>query len=310
MDLTVLRLQTMRTLPGQIAVLVACVVPAALASDHFRAAAQTHYAATQTYEDLYYLPPADYLLASSLGYREALADVIWLKALIYFGQELKHRGHVGNLYRYTDAMLTLDPRFKKVYHWVASTAIYRPGPITERDVRKAIAYLERGFRLFPDDGEFAWDLGATYAYELVPIVREAGAKRAAKQRGLTYLELAALRGAGPAWIGLNAAAQLDKLGKTEQAIRHLADLYATVHDPAIKEQIEARLTELRSAAYAEAVRHTDEEIEAARRRDFPYAPTTLYLLLGRRPAFDGMAMLRRNFDPTTDLSTETRDGDN
>lgn len=289
------------------ALLVLCLAPLALASDYFRARAQTHYTATQTYEDLYYLPDPDYLLVSSLGYREGLADLIWLKALIYFGEELQHQGDVGNLYRYTDAMLALDAHFKRVYRWVASCALYRTGEVTEQDVRKAIAYLERASRLFPDDGEIAWDLGATYSYELVPFLTTKEARDDARQRGLGYLELAALRGAGPAWVGLNAASQLDKLGKTEQAIRHLQDLYATVHDPSVKEEIERRLTRLRSSAYLEAFRQANEEVEANRKRDFPYVDTTFYLLLGRRPAFDATAILLRNFDPVSLRASEATD---
>ena len=35
---------------------------------------------------------------------------------------------------------------------------------------EAVEFLERGARRFPDDGEMAWDLGASLAYELVPRV--------------------------------------------------------------------------------------------------------------------------------------------
>jgi hypothetical protein len=280
------------------------VLPAGYVADQFRIRAQDHYRVTQKYEALYYLPPADYLRLAALSHREALADFIWLKAVIYFGQELVHRGSVENLYRYTDAMLALDPYFKRVYHWVAGCALYRTGEIGESDARKAIAYLERGMRLFPDDGELAWDLGATYMYELVPMVSSPAEKAKARERGLGYLELASLRGAGPAWLGLQAAAQLSKLGKTENAIRHLQDIHAITDDPQLKAQIEQRIAQLRSAAYAEALRRATEELEAARRRDFPYADTTLYLLLGRRPPFDGTALRLRNFDPVHTQASE------
>jgi hypothetical protein len=272
-------------------------VALALAGDHFRARAQRFFADTQTYEDLYYLPPDDVLVLCSLGYRYALADLIWMKALIYYGEELGHRGDVKHLYRYGDAMLALDPDFKRVYRWIASSALYRTGSVSVDDARAAIRYLETANRRFPDDGELAWDLGANYAFELAPMLTSDEDRAAARRKGLEFLEAAALRHAGPPWLVLQTANQLQGLGRVEQAIRHLEDVYATTVDAALKAQIEERLTTLRSAAYAEALRRTNEELEKARLRDFPYLEPTLYLQVGPRPPFGGDAWLLRGFDP-------------
>jgi hypothetical protein len=269
----------------------------AVAANHVRMQAQGHFAATQRYEDVYFLPPPEYLQVFALGYREALADLIWMKALVYFGEEIVHRGDVSHLYHYTDAMLALDPRFKKVYHWVAITSIYRPGEVRLADVYKGVEYLRRGVALFPDDGDLAWDLGATYSFEIPPLLPVGDERDRAQEEGSAYLRLAALRGAGPPWLALQASAQLERLGKTEQAIRHLQEVYATATDEATRKRIEARLAQLRSAAYAEAFRHATEELSAARKRDFPYLGDTLYLLVGARPPLDGTALRLRNFDP-------------
>src|SRR5690349_8631359 len=145
----------------------------------------SHYLATQRYEDVYYLPPPAWLALFSLGHREAVADLIWLRSLVYFGDELGHRGQVANLYNYAEAMLSLDPYFKKVYSWAATCALYRTGNIQVSDAYRAIAFLERGVRLFPDDGELAWTLGANYIYELVPMLsNDKKAKEEAKRKGL------------------------------------------------------------------------------------------------------------------------------
>jgi tetratricopeptide (TPR) repeat protein len=276
----------------------------AAASDLARQRAQVSYAKAQTYEDIYYLPPPNELILFSLGHRAALADLIWLKALVYFGDELYHGGDVSNLFRYTDAMLALDERFVRVYRWVASSAIYRTGDVTVEDVRKAIRYLERASRLFPDDANVAWDLGATYAYELAPMLPVGPQRDEARRKSLDYLEMAALRGAGPAWLGLNTASQLSSLGRKEQAVRHMQDLYATATDPSVKEELERRLAALQTEAYVEAMRAAYDELEANHERDFPYLSTGLYMLVGRRPPFDGDELILRGFDPAK-ASTET-----
>jgi len=278
----------------------------ALGGEHFRAAAQRQFAATRTYEDIYYLPARDYLVLGSLGYRSALADLIWMKALVYYGEELGHRGDVKHLFRYGDAMLALDPDFKRVYRWVASSAVYRTGTVTVADVKHAIGYLEQATRRFPDDGELAWDVGANYTFELAPLLTDSEARAAARRKGLEYLETAVLRHAGPPWLVLQTASQLQRLGRNEQAIRHLEDVYATASDPSVKQAIEQRLTQLRSATYAEAVRRTNDELEGERVANFPYLDATLYLLVGPRPAAGGDAWLLRGFDPV--LPSVARDG--
>jgi hypothetical protein len=279
---------------------------AAVLTDKVRARAQQHFIETQTYEDLYYLPPSDYLIVGSLGYREALADLLWMKTLVYYGEELVHRGGARNLYHYGDAIIALDPDFKRVYRWVASSAIYRLGDVAIDDVRRAIQYLDVAARRFPDDGEIAWDLGANYAFELVPLLHDPAEREAARRKGLEYLEAASLRNAGPPWLALQAATQLNALGKREQAIRHLEDVYGVTSDPGIKARIEQELTELRSAAYAEALRRTSQELESARLREFPYMDASLYLLVGPRPAFGGDGWLAHGFDPAPRPPIEDR----
>jgi tetratricopeptide (TPR) repeat protein len=267
---------------------------------HTRAAGERDFLATQRYEDVYYVPAPRWLRVLSLGHREALADLLWLRSLVYFGDELLHRGEVRHLYKYADAMLALDEHFKKVYLWVSSCALYRTGNVTDRDARKAIDYLERAVRLFPDDGELAWTLGATYTYELAPLLDREEDRTEAKLRGLPHLRVAALRGAGPPWLALTTASELARLGQHEQEITHLQEIYPQISDPAMKAEIEARVTSLRDQAYTEAFRRTTDELEARRVRDFPYLDRALHLLVGSKPAFDGNALRLRNFDPEPD----------
>lgn len=263
-----------------------------------RTAATAHYFATQQYEDVYYVPPPEWLPVFSAGYDEALADVLWMRALVYFGDEVRHRGEVAHVFDYADAILTLDPAFRHAYRWVGTASIYRTGTVDPEDVRRAVSYLERGSRAFPDDGEMAWDYGATLLYELVPVLEDAAEKDHYRQLAVEPLETAARKGAGPAWLALTNATQLRRLGRTEQAVRHLEEMYATVQDPDTREQIGLQLENLRSRAYAEALAHANQELETNRMRDYPYLDTALYLLVGERIAFDAVE---------AGLSPETRE---
>lgn len=290
--------------------MLATLLAAALAAvvvRHTRRDAESHYFATQRYEDVYYLPPPEWLELACLGHREGLAGLIWLKALIYFGDELVHRGPAANVYNYVDAMLTLDPWFKRVYRWAATSAIYRTGMHSLEDVYRAIAYLERGVRLFPDDGELAWQLGATYAYELPPMLSDPEKKAEARLKAVEHLRVAVRHGSGPPWLVLSAARELQRQGRREQLIQHLEEVYAQVSDPDTKATIESQLASLRTASYVEALRAATREFEAAWHRDYPYLDPGLYLLVGPRPPFDGEALAARGFDPAEDLFATPRD---
>ena len=263
---------------------VAVVIMAALAvpTGLVRERAMGHYLETQRYEDVYYLPHADWLPIFSMGFEEALADLVWIRALLYFGEELQHRGSVEHIFLYGDAIVALDPNFSRAYRWVASTALYRPGEVQISEIERALAFLERGVELHPQDGELLWDLGATLSYELAPRIEDRERKNEIKRRGSEFLLRAARLGAGPPWVALSNASQLLRLGQNEQAIRHLEEMYGVVQDDGVRAQIAQRIAVLRSDGHAEALRIAHETFEANRQRDYPYLPATFYLILGPR----------------------------
>src|SRR4051812_14264963 len=91
-------------------ILGVCLLAAAIRWTRLQAFADHQQA--QRYEDVYYLPPAEWLPAMSLGYTSALADLLWCRTLIYFGEEIGARGAVRHLFQYTDAVLALDPDYR------------------------------------------------------------------------------------------------------------------------------------------------------------------------------------------------------
>lgn len=245
-----------------------------------RGRAMDHYLGTQTYEDIYYLPPPQWLEVMSLGHRRALADLIWLRALIYFGDEFANKGAVRHVFNYGDSMLALDPDFKRVYRWVGMAGVYTPTGSSTEFMERAIDVLRRGAERFPNDGDLAWDAGATITYDLLPhLPKDDPAREQLKAEGNEYMMAAARLGAGPDWLVMTNAASLRKLGQTDRELRHLEEMYAMVRDPKVKAQIEIRLTQLRDQAYAEAFRSANEEFEKRREEDFPYMPSTLYFFV-------------------------------
>ncbi|MGF1466483.1 MAG: hypothetical protein ACFCGT_10135 [Sandaracinaceae bacterium] len=276
---------------------IALVLALALATDRLRAHAHEAYVGAQRYEDIYYLPPPAWLPVFSLGYDEALADALWMRALVYFGDEFLHEGAVRHVFDYGEAIATLDPDFRALYRWIGTAGMYRPQAITAEDIERTVAFMQRGAQRFPNDGELLWEIGAALAYELPPMIEEndPAAGDRARARAAPYLMAAVRLGAGPDWAALANAALLDRVGRAEQAASHLEDMYAQVHDPQTRARIAQRIEALRSRARAEAFVERMSALEAKRRAELPYLDATQYLLIGPRPPVDEEQAFRDGF---------------
>lgn len=281
-----------RMRPTSIAAALITMVGLAVASGELRARSHACHASGQRYEDVYYLPPAESLRIFSAGWDEALADLIWMRALVYFGDEFREGGQVRHVFDYSEAILALDPRFRAVYRWVGMAGVYRPQAVAPEDIERSVAIMQRGARLFPEDGELAWDVGAALVFELAPMLEDEAEQDDARERGMPYLLAAARLGAAPEWAALSNASLLERIGRDEQAARHLEEMYLTVDDPAVRDSIAARIRELRQRAEAEAFLAAMAELERRRRAELPYVAPSFYLLAGPRPPIDLTPPLR------------------
>ncbi|MEM7608643.1 MAG: hypothetical protein AAF411_25085 [Myxococcota bacterium] len=248
----------------------------------FRVAAMDGYLETRSYEAIYYLPPPTWLEAFSLGHRRALADLIWMKGLVYVGDEFRESGGMDNVFRYADAMITLDPDFRRAYAWTGVAGLYRPVETTREDVDRTLEFLRAGVARFPNDGEMHWDLGTTIQYELVRLL-EGEERDAAEAEATRHMTIALRFGAGPTYIALTNATRLIRQGELSAAIRHLEEVYPLVDDDVLREDIRARLTALRGEAAAESVSLDRREFEERWRADYPWLPASFYAIVGRRP---------------------------
>ncbi|MFO0681262.1 MAG: hypothetical protein U0234_04385 [Sandaracinus sp.] len=249
-----------------------------------------------TYEDRYYLPTPVWLEVFSLGYREALADLIWIRMLVYYGDELVHRGAERHVFDYADAILALDPDASMVYRWMGTLGVYRATDVTVEDVERTATIMERGAARYPNDGQLAWRTGALLAFELPPFYREdPAAQRRARERAVPYLVRATELGAAPPYAMLTSSSLLLRIGHAEEAATHLEEMYSAVEDPALRAEIAARIESLRSGAFAEAFVEENRRFEERWGREMPYAPAALYDLVGPIPVVDTAAVLRDGF---------------
>jgi hypothetical protein len=225
----------------------------------------------------------------SLGHREWAADLLWISALIYFGETLVTHQQQRFLQRYAETIQSVDPQFRQAYLWGATVSVYNARVIRRESIENAIANLQRGLRVFPDDPEMIYQLGFNYFFELPRYVDNADERAEIKRRGAEYLRRAAALGEGPPWMGLAAAEALQHTGLVDRAVAELRDLYLRTESPEIRARIEAEIQHL----LGERASAVDPILEAARRMDaerrawFPYVPPVLYMFIG--PPVPGVA---------------------
>ena len=260
-------------------ILLVSAIAASITASFVGQVARTEAADARMYEDVYYAPPPAALRVMTLGHTEAMADLIWCRALVYMGEEFGARGTLRHVFDYTDLMLTLDPDFLAVYQWIGTAGVYQPEAITTGEIERSIAIMERGRARFPNDGPLAWTLGATLSYELTGLVPPED-RDALRLRGAEHILDAVRLGAAPEWVILGNTALMHRLGQNDRAIAHLEQMYATVSDDRVRDEIAMRIADLRSSGYEQAFTEANDNEEYQRLRSFPYMHPSLFFLVG------------------------------
>ncbi len=230
------------------------------------------------------IPTVGVARVASLGHVEWLADVLWINALLYYGESLSARNPGRYISRYASVMISLDPHFRQAYLWAAVALVMRTGEVPTDDIRRAADYLEVGLRIFPGDGELHLQRGATLAFELSPrLPRDSVERRQIRAVAAEHFRKASALGEGPEWMALTAATFLAEAGRNDAAIEALRDGLVRAENPAFRERIQQRLIEmLRTHPSDDRGLSEMQSLEAARHREYPYLPTPLYLFVGPR----------------------------
>ncbi len=194
-------------------------------------------------DDIYPFPEPKQLKTLSLGYKSALADLLWAKLKVEYGVHWSEKREFVNIPNYFDAILELEPGYPPVFEYADTFLVYRPLRGTEQDARLARAYLERGTRERPYDPNVWLGLGKYLAFlsrTFLTSQPEIDAWRADGARAMMRgVELG-----GDVSSTLSAASILTRGGETKAAIASLRRALAISEEPSQREAIEAKLDEL------------------------------------------------------------------
>ena len=268
------------------------VAAAAFAGARF---AREAVGATQDAADEPYAPSPASAPLVSLGFREVAADLLWIRLTGYFGGPDATADGVAAIVEAIDA---LDPNYPRPYEYGARAITIAHG-VTQTSYLRAVAVLEKGVALFPDDWKLPYLAGQIYTQDLV--TTDPAQQRAWDERGTLLTESAIRKPGAPADAATWVAFMRTKLGQRERAITDLRELLLVTRDNSARKALIDKLATLADSDSTEIAAEVYEQrklFDAAWQRDRPTIPPTMYILLGPRtqPGFD-----------MTDLATGGRD---
>ena len=111
-------------------------------------------------ERLLYLPDAEYLKIASLGYRELLADLLWIQSIQIMGEKKVSESSGRWLYRALDIITTLDSKFVRAYEaggLALTTLVVLP--------LESNQLMMKGMQHNPTEWKLPFLIGINYYYE-------------------------------------------------------------------------------------------------------------------------------------------------
>lgn len=180
------------------------------------------------------LPNEKALVWMSLGQREFVADLIWIRALQY--NSLRNEARLAE--HFADAIIALDPDFKAVYKWASVAALFSDG-MTEESVKRANSYLALGAKRFPFDPYYDYSIAINnISYHPGDDPEERAALR---REAVKHLQIAMQKPGADPQITMLISGLLSNDDDQSAKIQFLQQAILTETNPETKRQLQTRL---------------------------------------------------------------------
>jgi hypothetical protein len=233
-------------------------------------------------EHVYAIPNPEHLKVFSLGYRAALADLLFGLTLVDAGTHFVERRVFWHLDAYLEAVVALEPRFRDVYYYADTMLNLSTVEMPRENLRKARDLQERGLKLFPDDPQLWMSVGMFVAYvapQRLPASEEVSEWKAAGVEMIQHACDVWPKAEVTPRVCVSSFGLLEKTGKTEAAIASLERLLAMTDDPTMRAGVLDYLTRLTGERAALRRDKAAQRLEERQMADLPGLDRTTYQLL-------------------------------
>lgn len=145
-------------------VTLAVLLIAALAIARLRGPLLRGYDGTRVKNDVYTLPSPRQVVVMSLGYRSALADLIFANTLVSSGLHFQEKRRFEFVGKYLATVNELDPKFEAPYRMTDALLTLQAKAVDKDAYREARRILERGMAELPYDQALWASAGQFFAY--------------------------------------------------------------------------------------------------------------------------------------------------
>lgn len=230
----------------------------------------TTTARAEAAETSYIAPPA-VLKVFGLGYQGFVADLLFLRANMYFVSHLFSDRIFPWLDLYVDTILALDPDNPAVYEW-ASQSVKFGQLISNESLERSNHYAQRGIERFPDHWRFYFDIGFNYQIEWRPA--DDAERKAMRDKALPYFSIAAILPGSRMDPNFLTEMHLQR-NDVEMALFHAYNRYWEANERE-KEALRRRIGRFESQAAAETLLAVETRWKAS----YSYVPMGLFEFLG------------------------------
>jgi hypothetical protein len=254
---------------------------AAVAFARPRAVASTRAATAGS--DVFALPPPALLNALSLGYRSALADLLYTSTAISYGIHHEEHRRFEFVGQYLDSIVALDPHFCQTYRYADTFIIYQPvGEPSPDDVRHARRLLEKGLEMCPSDGHLWLSAGQFMALMGVQFLKNEDEKEEFRVAGAKMLARAAelTDNQNVQWQSLAAASIFSREGNREATIAFLNRVYNVTDNEELKAKVDAQLKALNEERWVDRIRRHADAFNRVSQNDLPFVSRSHLLVVG------------------------------
>jgi tetratricopeptide (TPR) repeat protein len=256
---------------------------AAVGITELRHALLAHSAKLREKTDVYELPSPEQVVVMSLGYRSALADLLFAHVLVWHGIHFQERRRLEFAADYLDTVAALDPSFRETYYFGDTLITMQPVKPRREDYVRARQLLERGLAARPLDTELWLSAGQYIAYVAAPWLEDPKEQADWRLAGARVLARACELVGSNENIPYNcfgAASLFTKAGEREATIEFLERVLAVSDDETIRERALAFLERALGERAEERLKERANRLRNAWKADLPFVGFTTELVLG------------------------------
>jgi hypothetical protein len=255
------------------------------ASQLIRSGLAGDFARARIRHDVYALPSPRQAIAMSLGYRAALAELLFAHVLVESGLHLQQHRRFETLTAYLTTVIELEPKFATPYRMADTLLTFQVGKPTLRDFKDARMFVERGMRELPFDQEVHLVAGQYLAYLAAPHIADLAGREEAERWRLAGARALARsceligHDENIPYHCITAARLFDAAGERQAMQRFLERILAINDDEEIRRMALGYLGRTLGDLEREDTERRFNELDGIRKADLPFVGKNRYLLL-------------------------------